>query len=164
MQIRPATLNDADAISALIKSVAHYFTLQPHGQGAEVFLQGIEPAAIAGYIAAPDFLYFVGEIDQQLAGLVALRLHRHLYHLFVGPAWQGRGLSRQLWLHVQQAALLAGNHQGVTVNATPYAVPVYERFGFSPTGPRVETKGIAFVPMVWQAGLAGKPANSLSIQ
>ena len=48
MQIRPATLNDADAISALIKSVAHYFTLQPQGQGAEGFLQGIEPAAIAG--------------------------------------------------------------------------------------------------------------------
>jgi len=29
MQIRPATLNDADAISALINSVAHYFMLQP---------------------------------------------------------------------------------------------------------------------------------------
>jgi hypothetical protein len=36
MQIRPANLNDADAISALIKSVAHCFTLQPQGQGGEV--------------------------------------------------------------------------------------------------------------------------------
>ena len=53
MQIRPATLNDADAISALIKSVVHYFTLQPQGQGAEGFLQGIEPAAIAGKPANP---------------------------------------------------------------------------------------------------------------
>jgi GNAT superfamily N-acetyltransferase len=160
MQIRPATLNDADAISALIKSVAHYFTLQPQGQGAEGFLQGIEPAAIAGYIAAPDFLYFVGEVDQQLAGLVALRAHRHLYHLFVGPAWQGRGLSRQLWQHALQVALAVNQHQDVTVNATPYAVPVYERFGFQPTGPRVKTKGIAFVPMAWHVRHAGQQPHS----
>jgi hypothetical protein len=32
------------------------------------------------------------------------------------------------------------------------------------TGPRVETQGIAFVPMAWQAGLTGQPANPLSIQ
>ena len=164
MYIRPATLNDADAISALIKSVAHVFTLHPNGHGAERFLQGMEPAGIAGCIAAPDFLYCVGEVDQQLAGLVALRAHRHLHHLFVGPAWQGRGLSRQLWQHVQQAALAAGQHQGVTVNATPYAVPVYERFGFQPTGPRVEAQGIAFVPMAWRASHTGEQAHPLSIQ
>ncbi|MDT7513781.1 GNAT family N-acetyltransferase [Rhodoferax mekongensis] len=28
---------------------------------------------------------------------------------------------------------------------------MYERFGFVATGPRVETKGIAFVPMRWVA-------------
>jgi hypothetical protein len=48
---------------------------------------------------------------------------------------------------MQRRLLAAGNHRGFTVNSTPYAMPVYERFGFKATGPRVETRGIAFVPM-----------------
>ena len=57
MEIRRATPEDAEAISTLIKSVAHYFTLHPQGLGAEAFLQSIEPEAIQGYITAPNFLY-----------------------------------------------------------------------------------------------------------
>ncbi|MGJ3699603.1 GNAT family N-acetyltransferase [Variovorax sp. AFSI2.2] len=30
---------------------------------------------------------------------------------------------------------------------TQFAVPFHESFGFHATGPRVETKGIAFIPM-----------------
>lgn len=44
-------------------------------------------------------------------------------------------------------AVCEANPGYFTVNSTPYAQPVYERFGFVATGPRVETKGIAFVPM-----------------
>lgn len=147
MEIRPATAEHAEAISAVIKSVARYFTLHPEGQGAETFLRSIEPAAIRGLIAAPNFRYYVGFVDHQVAGVVALRDTTHLYHLFVVPAFQRRGLSRELWLHAKAAAAAAGNRHGFTVNATPYAVPVYERFGFKATGPRAETHGIAFVPM-----------------
>ena len=88
------------------------------------------------------------EADGALVGLVAMRDHSHLYHLFVAPAWQGRGLARALWQQVRQAALEAGNPGRFTVNASVNAVPVYGRFGFVATGPRVEKNGIAFVPMV----------------
>jgi predicted GNAT family N-acyltransferase len=64
----------------------------------------------------------------------------------VDSAYQRQGLSRQLWDHAR-AAVGAVNPGYFTVNSTPYAQPVYERFGFVTTGPRVETKGIAFVPM-----------------
>jgi len=147
MEIRRAAPEDAEAISTLIQSVAHYFTLHPQGLGAEAFLQSIEPEAIRGYITAPNFLYYVGFVDHQLVGVVAVRDTTHLYHLFVGRAFQGRGLSRELWQHAKEAAIAAGNCRGFTVNSTPYAVPVYERFSFKATGPRVETHGIAFVPM-----------------
>jgi GNAT superfamily N-acetyltransferase len=147
MEIRNATAEDAEAISTLIKSVAHYFTLHPAGLGAETFLQSIEPEAIQGYITAPNFRYYIGLVEHQLAGVVAVRDTTHLYHLFVGQPFQGRSLSRELWQHAKEAAIAAGNHCGFTVNSTPYAVPVYERFGFKPSGPRVETHGIAFVPM-----------------
>jgi predicted GNAT family N-acyltransferase len=48
-------------------------------------------------------------------------------------------------------ALSRGNMGQFTVNSTPHAVPVYACFGFKATGPQVETKGIAFVPMRYAA-------------
>ncbi len=146
MEIRNATAEDASAISRLIGSVARFFTLQPDGAGAEDFLKTISTDSVTGYLTDPRFAYFKAEQDGTLAGVVALRDASHLYHLFVDPSFQRQGLSRQLWEHAR-AAVRDTNPGYFTVNSTPYAQPIYERFGFVATGPRVETKGIAFVPM-----------------
>lgn len=146
-EIRRAEVGDAAAISSLILGLAHSFTLRPDGSGAEVFLSTVQPSAIAGYIAAQNFMYFKAESDGRLAGIAAIRDTTHLYHLFVAPEFQKRGLARVLWEHASAAARAAGNAGGFTVFSTPSAVPVYERFGFRATGPRIEKDGIAFVPM-----------------
>jgi GNAT superfamily N-acetyltransferase len=151
VQIRRANEDDADAISALIQSVTHYFTLSPDGVGAEAFLESVRPRAVASHIKAANFIYFAGFVDGRLAGVVAIRDLSHLYHLFVAAEFQRRGIARTLWNHAKQAALLAGSGRIFTVNSTPYAVPVYERFGFRATGPRVEANGIAFIPMASDA-------------
>jgi GNAT superfamily N-acetyltransferase len=150
MHISFAILEDAPAISRLIGSLARFFTLQPDGAGAEDFLKAISPDAVAGYLADPRFTYFKAVDNDALAGVVAVRDGSHLYHLFVDASFQRRGLSRLLWDHAR-AAVGEANPGYFTVNSTPYAQPVYERFGFVATGPRVETKGIAFVPMRWVA-------------
>lgn len=147
MQIRRATPADAAAISALILSVSRFFTVHPDGEGAEEFLAKVSPEAIGGYLASPRYAYRVAEEEGALAGVVAIRDNAHLYHLFVAPAFHGRGLSRRLWDAAREAALRAGNPGEFTVNSSLYAVPVYQRFGFRPTGPRVEELGIAFLPM-----------------
>ncbi|MDH4451352.1 MAG: GNAT family N-acetyltransferase [Rhodoferax sp.] len=150
MDIVKATVEDASAISRLIRSVAPFFTLQPDGAGAEDFLKTIAPDAVAGYLVDPHFVYLKAVENGTLAGVVAVRDSTHLYHLFVDESFQRRGLSRQLWDHAR-AAVGEANPGYFTVNSTPYAQPVYARFGFVATGPRVETKGIAFVPMRWLA-------------
>ena len=122
MVIRPASTDDAGAISALISSVAQYFTLHPQGEGAEGFLKTIQPSSIGGYIAAENFIYFAAFVADELAGVVAIRDNNHLFHLFVAPEFQRQRIAERL-------------------------VPVYERFGFKATGPKVETQGIVFVPM-----------------
>jgi GNAT superfamily N-acetyltransferase len=147
MVILRATLQDAEAISLLINSLSYHFTQDPQGKGAEAFLQTISPSAIRALTEAPNMLYCKAVVDGRLAGVVALREHTHLYHLFVDPAFQNQGLSRRLWLHVKGIALTIGHAGSFTVNATPYAVPVYERFGFVATGSRVDKNGISFVPM-----------------
>ena len=86
-------------------------------------------------------------VGNELVGVVALRDNSHLYHLFVAQAHQGKGLGRSLWQSVKQAAFRAGNAGRFTVNSSLNAIPAYERFGFIPSGPKVEKHGVAFVPM-----------------
>ncbi len=179
LSIRRAEAADASAISALIQSVSHHFTIQPDGSGADAFMQGITPEAVARYIADPALRYFAGwwgagqgqgqgisaaawnapprsgpawdvpprGAHEQLAGVVAVRHTTHLFHLFVAPRFQRRGIAWQLWELAEGVAVAAGNTQGFTVSATRVAVPVYQRFGFVATGPVVEKNGIAYVPM-----------------
>jgi GNAT superfamily N-acetyltransferase len=147
LHIRAATVVDAGAISRLIGTVAHHFTLHPQGVGAEAFLQTLSPEAIAGYVLSDGMAYSTAWYGEALAGVVALRDKSHVFHLFVAPEYQRQGVARVLWRHAMTEARTAGHHGGFTVNATPYALPVYQRFGFVETGPKVQTRGIAYVPM-----------------
>jgi len=146
--IRSALPGDAHIISALIRAEAHHCTAHPGGDGAEQFFSSITPEAIAGYITSPNFIYLLGCMDSQPAGVVAVRDGRHLYHLFVAAKFQRRGIASNLWAQAKAKAIESGNAQGFTVNATPFALPVYERFGFEIQGARVEENGVAFVPMI----------------
>lgn len=148
MKIRPARPSDAEAISALITSLAPYFVAHPSGLGAESFLDSISAEAIRSYIRSNEFLYFVKSDGSRIAGAIAIQNAAHLYHLFVAKEYQGRGVARALWRHAKLAAASAGTPQRFTVNSTLYAMPFYMRLGFEPSGPRTEVKGIAYVPMV----------------
>jgi GNAT superfamily N-acetyltransferase len=147
LHIRAAAVADAPAISALIRSVAHYFMLDPAGAGAGQFLQSITPTATAGYIGSADFLYLLGEVGGKLAGVVAVRDNTHLFHLFIAAQFQRAGFASALWECAKASAMAAGNNDGFTVNSSLFAQAVYEHFGFRATGPKVEEHGIAFVPM-----------------
>ena len=57
MEIRPATVDDAPAISALIHRNLALLTVDPSGVGAEQFLLHVTPQAIRSYIESRDFRY-----------------------------------------------------------------------------------------------------------
>ncbi|MGZ8158256.1 MAG: GNAT family N-acetyltransferase [Methylobacter sp.] len=145
--IRDASPADAQNISALIHGEAHHCTVNPFGEGAEYFFSTISPEAITGYIANPNFIYLVGFVGTELAGIAAIRDEKHLYHLFVAAKFQRSGVASSLWQHVKTRALESGNTEGFTVNSTLFAIPIYERFGFQIQGECVEDKGIAFILM-----------------
>ncbi|MGZ3180924.1 MAG: GNAT family N-acetyltransferase [Telluria sp.] len=147
MQLRRAAAADADAVSALLLGLAHFCTLDPDGKGAEPFLASFAPEALGKLFADPAYRYYLAEIDGQLAAVVALRDNKHLFHLFVREAFQGRGLARQLWEQVRDEALALGNPGEFTVNSSDFAERMYLKLGFVPTAPRQEMHGIAFIPM-----------------
>ncbi|NOV29844.1 GNAT family N-acetyltransferase [Methylomonas sp. ZR1] len=145
--IRPAVATDAECVSQLIGSVANRCTISPTGDGAELFYSSISPQAIGSYIADANFLYLVGLLNGKLAGVVAVRNARHLFHLFVAPACQYQGIGTALALRAIELSLAASQSEIFTVNASLPSVPFYARLGFQPLGPKIEDKGVAFVPM-----------------
>ncbi|AEG70682.1 GNAT family N-acetyltransferase [Ralstonia solanacearum] len=82
-----------------------------------------------------------------MAGVAAIRDNAHLHHPFVDQRLQGKGFGVQRWEHAKRAAIQAGNPGRFTVNATVFAITVYEAFGFRVTGPKTARNGIAFSPM-----------------
>ena len=140
----PARASDATAINALIRQYTHEFTISADGSGAEQFLASVSVEAEAGYISDPRYHYITACVGGVLAGFIAMRDRSHVFHLFVAPEFQRLGLATRLW-HAALAA--APGVAGFTVNSSPSALPVYQRFGFAATGAQVEMHGIRFVPM-----------------
>ncbi len=143
--IRPAAPADAPALAALVRALAAHFLADPaRPEDAAAFLRTLEPDAFAARLADPEFRHHVAEAEGALAGVVAVRGGTHLYHLFVAERFHRRGVATRLW---ERARREAGSPPRFTVNASRSAVAVYERWGFTATGPEVVQDGIAFRPM-----------------
>jgi GNAT superfamily N-acetyltransferase len=141
----------------LIRELSAPFLLHADGAGAEPFYAAISEAAICGYIESPNFFYYIAHLNSSLVGVVAVRDNKHLYHLFVARAFQGKGFARKLWEFAKADALRSGHQTIFTVNSSLNAVPVYQQFGFAIIGAVVEAHGVAFQPM--RLGVDPKPSN-----
>ncbi|HEX2617134.1 MAG TPA: GNAT family N-acetyltransferase, partial [Flavobacteriales bacterium] len=76
-----------------------------------------------------------------------IRDSRTILHLFVADAWQRRGIAQAHWERAKSDLLAAADEVELVVRSSIYAIPVYERFGFKVSGPRVEGAGVTYVPM-----------------
>jgi GNAT superfamily N-acetyltransferase len=158
VRVRSARAEDAEAISALITSLAHHGLADPDDPGAAAaFFATITPEALARNLADERFRYHVADADGALAGVIGMRDVAHLYHLFVAEPFRGRGIATRLWETARAEAVARGDPDGFTVNATRYAIPVYERLGFVPADALQVKEGLAYLPM--RMDRAGTPAD-----
>ena len=149
MLIRSLQDNDIPAVACLLKTLARQFIVhESTPAGAATFLRENDESAIRGYIAS-GHVYHVAERDGEIAGFVAVRACMHLFHMFVGARWQRQGVGRRLWETARTQAIAAGGSGQFTVNASNFAVPVYEALGFARTAPMQSMKGLFFNPMGW---------------
>ena len=82
--------------------------------------------------------------DGDLCGVIAMReQRRHICLFFVPGEYQRRGIGRALWEHI----LAISDAAAITVNSSPFAVPVYRKFGFEAVGAEQMTDGIIYTPM-----------------
>jgi ribosomal protein S18 acetylase RimI-like enzyme len=151
MEIRKATLIDANEIANLISGLAiKFITPEFSPEAAAHFLNANNEAAISGFIQQ-GFVYFVAEstgtTGAEIIGCIGMRNHSHLYHLFIDEMWQGQGLARKLWLQAMLYCEAQGNPGSYTVNSSNNAVMVYQALGFVRTAPMQQMHGVWFNPM-----------------
>lgn len=147
MHIRPLVHADIPAVSALLQSLAReYIVHESPPEGAATFLAENDELGVRGFVAR-GHAYHVAIVDGELAGFIAVRDNSHLFHLFVGRQWHGRGIARRLWDVARAAAVARGGDGVFTVNSSNHAVPVYEAFGFVRVGPTQCSKGLFYNPM-----------------
>jgi GNAT superfamily N-acetyltransferase len=147
MMIRPIQDSDVPFVASLLKVLAREFIVnESTPEGAANFLRENDESAIRRYIAI-GHVYHVAEFDGVIAGFVAVRERNHVFHMFVGVQWQRQGVGRQLWEVARAAAIAEGGNGDFTVNASNFAVPVYQAMGFVRTAPMQSLKGLFYNPM-----------------
>ena len=147
LNIRAANPGDVKAMSELMIGLTQkYIAGDCSAEGADHLLQLVAPAAIEVRMQS-SYDYHLAEEDHYLAGIIAMKDHKHLYQLFVAETWHNRGVARRLWEFALERSLGQGNPGEFTVNSSMYARPVYERFGFVPTSGKKEDGGVVYQPM-----------------
>ncbi len=147
MNIRPIRETEIAAVAAILRAASEEFIFNESAtEAAAAFVRENDEAAIRGFILAGT-AYFVAEIDGAVAGFIALRENKHIFHVFVDKRYHRRGIARAMFELVRREALAVGNPGLFTVNASNYAVPLYEKLGFVRTDGTLCKNGIEFNPM-----------------
>jgi len=128
--IRKAIESDALTVSELIIGLSEYFASASISQISQKFWDSISVEAVTERIASPDYCCFVAEDVNGLSGFVAFRNPSHLFHLFVAAHAQSQGLGKLLWQKVLDRSACSK----ITVNSSVFAIPFYQRLGFTQVG------------------------------
>lgn len=145
--IRKATTSDSQRISELISRNAQSLLQDDfENDGLEFFLNTVNHRAIKDYMEQ-GFSYLVAQSDKKIVGVIAMKDYSHMFHLFVDKAFHKKGIAKSLWKEIFDHSLKNGNSGVFTLNSTSYALPVYQRWGFSTTDEQQSRHGIRYTPM-----------------
>ena len=91
-----------------------------------------------------ELCWYGAFVRENLVGVLATRsAGTHIALFFVEGKYHRQGIGKQLY----QAARAANHSNVMTVNSSPYAVPVYHKLGFKDTSPEHVVNGLRFTPM-----------------
>ena len=86
-------------------------------------------------------------ISEKLVGIIATRSKgTHIALFFVDGKYHKKGIGKKLF----QTVLMECSSGRRTVNASPYAIPVYRKLGFIDIDVEQVINGIRFTPMVYE--------------
>jgi len=115
-------------------------------EGVEEFRRFISPDSLGGALATGERQMWVALVDGTVAGIIALRSENHICLFFVDNAFHHQGIGRALYGTVRTHLQTIGR-EFVTVYSSEYAVPVYERLGFTKVTEETLVRGMRSTPM-----------------
>ena len=146
VEISRLELSELSEAKKLVKKVFMTFEAPDYSkEGVAHFLTYLDEE-LEMELAANQVQVWCGKDAQQIVGLLAVRLPAHVALLFVDEAYHRQGIAKQLF----QEMLSELMPEQVTVNSSPYAVPIYERLGFQIEGNEKTVSGIRFQSMVYK--------------
>ena len=108
-------------------------------EGVEEFYKSIHDEK---YLS--ELCWYGAFVQDDLVGVLATRsAGTHIALFFVEGKYHRQGIGKQLY----QTARAANHSNVMTVNSSPYAVPVYHKLGFKDTGSELTVNGLRFTPM-----------------
>ncbi|MDP2562419.1 GNAT family N-acetyltransferase [Psychrobium sp. 1_MG-2023] len=145
--IRQAQRADCAEISYLITRNAKLLLNEDFdGDGLNFFLNTVTERAIREYMDQ-GFNYLVAQANNEIIGVIAIKDNSHMFHLFVDKNYHKKGIAKQLWESIYTQSVESGNNGTFTLNSTSYALPVYQRWGFTCTDELQIRHGIRYTPM-----------------
>lgn len=115
-------------------------------RGVEEFRQYVQPETFRLYVQERHLEVFGAFTKEGPIGLLAWIPSGHISLMFVEKHHHGQGVAKQLFGEVLARCGPNGVKE-LTVHSSPYAVPVYQKFGFVATAQQQLENGILYTPM-----------------
>lgn len=111
-------------------------------QGIDEFYKSIHDKNFLSMLSV-----FGAFVNKKLVGVIATRnMGTHIALFFVDGNFHRQGIGKKLF----QKVLEQGTASRVTVNSSPFAVPVYKKLGFLATDKEQTVNGLRFTPMAYE--------------
>ena len=150
IKVRQAKNADVDNAIALAEEVFDIFEAPVFTEeGVQSFKDFLYGANMRKMREKGDIIFWNAYCGEILAGTCALRDGRHISLLFVHSDFHRQGIGRMLMDTACRHALKMHKQRRITVNSSPYGVPFYASYGFTPTDMERITDGIRYTPMIY---------------
>jgi len=153
MTIKSAQQSDIPQIANLVKSLVHNFLDNQEAELPDWLSETLTYDAFLKRVTDPEYLHFIMEEEKSVIGYIAIQQSGYVYHLFIAEEFQGNGIARKLWEHAKQHV----SSSVFTLRSSMFAVPIYQKFGFSKSAPIGNKEGISFQPMELKTKVGKSP-------
>lgn len=150
IKIRELINSDLKPALSLIQEVFDEFEASEYSEeGIKTFYEFIEYDAICKKLENGGMKLWGAFDGEIITGVIANRDICHIALFFVDKQYHRQGIGRQLF-DVFKNYVQDCDKTEITVNSSPYAVPVYRKLGFSDTDAEQLKDGLRYTPMVYK--------------
>lgn len=116
-------------------------------EGTDQFAAFLSNTSLLKLFRAGHYIVYVAAIGAEIIGVISLRNGNHISLLFIDDRYHKQGIGRELIKAIREEISGKGEYEKMTVNASPYGEPFYEKVGFVAYDSMQQVDGVIFKPM-----------------